>query len=286
METGIVKAEKEMNGNESVFFSMANFEGAQRMAKMLAESDMVPDQYKKNIPNTVIALEMANRIGASPLAVMQNLYIVYGKPAWSSQFLISCVNASGKFSPLRYALTGTGDDLGCTAWATDRANEKLESPRVTIGMAKAEGWFQRNGSKWKTMPDLMLRYRAATLFARLYAPELTMGIQADDEIIDITPIVTESKLEKKSFLEKRELPALAELKSEDKPATEKPISLFDVFAGKPCTPAQAEEYLKATGKLPKTMKLVDNKTLCQMIADNTDVFIQGVLDWQDTKEAK
>jgi hypothetical protein len=212
---------------------------------------------------------------------MQNLYIVYGKPAWSSQFLISCVNASGKFSPLRYALTGTGDDLGCVAWATDRANEKLESPRVTIGMAKAEGWFSKNGSKWKTMPELMLRYRAATLFARLYAPELTMGIQADDEIIDITPIVTESKLEKKSFLEKRELPALADLKAEEKPA-----SLFDVFAGRPCSIQQAERYLHDTGKLPANIKLETNKTMCQMIVNNPDAFISGFLEWQDAKGVK
>jgi hypothetical protein len=286
MGNELVKAEKEMNGNEGVFFSMANFEGAQRMAKMLAESDMVPDQYKKNIPNTVIALEMANRIGASPLAVMQNLYIVYGKPAWSSQFLISCVNTSGKFSPLRFALAGTGDDLGCTAWATDKANERLESPRVTIGMAKAEGWFQKNGSKWKTMPDLMLRYRAATLFARLYAPELTMGMKTEDEIIDITPIVTESKLEKKSFLEKRELPTLSELKTEDTPAAEKTISLFAIFAGKPCSTQQAEAYLRETKKLPETAKLESNKVLCRMIADNPDAFVQAVLDWQDAKGIK
>ena len=274
MANELVKAEREMNGKESVFYLEA---------KMLSESDMIPDQYKKSIPNTVIALEIAKRTGLSPLAVMQNLYIVYGKPAWSSQYLISSLNSSGKFSPLRYSLTGTGDDLGCTAWAIDKAyaNEKLESPRVTIAMAKAEGWFHRNGSKWKTMPELMLRYRSATLFARLYAPELTMGIQTDDEIIDITPIVTESKLEKKSFFEKRELPALSELKSE-----EKPVSLFDVFAGKPCSVQQAEKYLQDTGKLPAKMKLETNKTMCKMIIDNPDAFIGGYLEWQDAKGVK
>ncbi len=159
------------------------------MARALASSQIVPQTYQgeSNIGNCVIALEIASRIGATVLAVMQNLYVVHGRPAWSSQFLISCLNASRRFSPLRYKTTGTRDtdSWGCIAWATDKAGETLESPEVNIAMAKAEGWYNRNGSKWKTMPELMLRYRAATLFTRLYAPELTMGIQTDDEVIDV-----------------------------------------------------------------------------------------------------
>lgn len=177
----------------SAWSSITHFEAAQRMAKVLCESSIVPDTYKGKIAECVIALDMANRIGANPLAVMQNLYIVHGRPAWSSQFLISCVNASGKFTPLRYTVTGNrGDDSwGCIAWAQDRSGERLESPEVTMAMAKAEGWVQKNGSKWRTMPELMLRYRAATFFARTYAPELTMGLHTDDEIIDIAPVVTD-----------------------------------------------------------------------------------------------
>lgn len=181
----------------SAFGNIIHFENAQRMAKALCSSAMVPETYRgeTNIGSCLIALEMSNRIGANVLSVMQNLYIVHGKPAWSSQFLIACVNASGRFSPLRYTMTGEkgSDTMGCIAWATDKANERLESPEITIGIAKAEGWFQKNGSKWKTMPELMLRYRTATLFARLYAPELTMGIHTEDEVIDVVevaPVVT------------------------------------------------------------------------------------------------
>lgn len=41
-----------------------------------------------------------------------------------------------------------------------------------------------NGSKWKTMPQLMLRYRAASFFSSLNCPELTMGIYTKEEIED------------------------------------------------------------------------------------------------------
>jgi hypothetical protein len=123
---------------------------------------------------------------ASPLAVMQNLYIVHGKPSWSSQFIIAAVNATGKFSPLRFVLTGEGDDKTCIAWAEEKeTKERLESPPISIGMAKAEGWYQKKGSKWQTMPELMLRYRTATLFGRLYAPEVLMGMKTYEEAEDI-----------------------------------------------------------------------------------------------------
>jgi hypothetical protein len=175
----------------SPFSGIQAFQDCQRMAQLLASSELVPKSYTGNVANCVIALEMAGRIGASPLAVMQNLYIVHGRPAWSSQFLIACVNASGRFSPMRYTMSGDGEGRACVAWAVDRNGERLESPAVSIAMAKAEGWVSKQGSKWQTMPELMLRYRAATLFARLYAPELTMGIHTDDEVIDTVPIVTE-----------------------------------------------------------------------------------------------
>ncbi len=93
----------------SAFGSISQFRDAQRMAMMLAHSSIVPENYRgeEHLGNCVIALEIANRIGASILAVMQNLQVAYGKPGWSSQFLISCVNTSKRFSSIRYEMTGT-----------------------------------------------------------------------------------------------------------------------------------------------------------------------------------
>lgn len=182
-----------------IFRSASNFTEAWKMAGALAKSQLIPQQFQGKPEDTLIAIEMSQRIGASPFMVLQNLYIVYGKPAWSSQFLIACLNSCGRFSPLHYKMTGEKgkDNYGCIAWAKDLADgEVLESPEVTIGMAKKEGWYGKNGSKWQSMPELMLRYRTATLFARLYAPEITMGMRTDDEVIDIAPVVSESRSSK------------------------------------------------------------------------------------------
>ena len=183
------------------FGSLQSFELAQRAAKLLSQSSLVPKEYQNNLPNCVIALNMASRMGADPLMVMQNLYIVHGKPGWSSQFLISTFNTSGKFSALRYEWVGEEgkDDWGCRAWAIEKATgEKLVGSTVTIGLAKQEGWYDKNGSKWKTMPQQMLMYRAASWFIRVYAPELAMGMHTVEElgdIVDLEPEDYEVKVE-------------------------------------------------------------------------------------------
>ena len=173
------------------FNSNGSWELAQRIGKAFAASSLVPQQYQGNLANCIVALEMANRMGASPLMVMQNLYIVHGNPGWSSKFLIASFNQCGRFSSLRY--DWHPDRSGCRAWAIEKATgERIEGPTVTLQMAKDEGWSTKSGSKWRTMPELMLMYRAAAFLIRTYAPEISMGLRTDDEIIDTVEPVRES----------------------------------------------------------------------------------------------
>lgn len=172
----------------AVFSNINAFEAAQRMAKALISSSLVPEEFKgpDKIGNAMIALELANRIGASPMAVMQNIHIIHGRPSWSASFIIAALNSCGRFSPLRFTIEKTSSDTTCFAWAYDQATKEiLEGPKVSISMAKEEGWLDKKGSKWKTMPDLMLRYRSAAFFGRLYAPDVLSGMSTADETQDI-----------------------------------------------------------------------------------------------------
>jgi hypothetical protein len=169
---------------QPAFANKTSFEHAQRVARMLSQSSLVPDSFRgdANIQNAIIALEMANRIGASPLMVMQNLYIVKGKPSWSSSFIIAAINSSKRFTTLRFKLEGEGDSRSCYAYAEDaKSGERIEGTKITMKMVKEEGW----GAKWKTMPDQMFCYRAAAFFGRLYAPDILMGMQTIEEVQDV-----------------------------------------------------------------------------------------------------
>lgn len=172
------------------FQSAEGFELLQRQAKMFCGSSLVPQQFQgeQNFGNAIIALEMAQRMNASPLMVMQNLYIVYGNPGWSSKFLIATFNQCGRFEAIKYKETGKKgtDSQGIIAYTREKgSDEVIYGPEVTISIAKQEGWFDKKGSKWKTMPDQMLRYRAAAWLIRTTAPEISMGLQTSDEIIDV-----------------------------------------------------------------------------------------------------
>ena len=170
------------------FGSAAGFDLMQRGAKLLASSSLVPKEYQGNLPNCVIALNMANRIGADPLLVMQSLYVVHGRPSWSAQFLIATFNNCGRFAAIRYRWTGTEgkDDWCCQAISKElETGEPISGPVVSVALAKKEGWWTRSGSKWPNATQLMLMYRAAAWMVRTYAPELSMGLQTQEEAGDI-----------------------------------------------------------------------------------------------------
>lgn len=216
------------------FFDPQQFETIQRMSLLFASSKLVPAMYQiggmtkkgkdakpvekaEAIANCMIALDVATRIGAAPLMVMQNLAIIEGRPSWSSKFLIATVNTCGRFEPLKFKFVEKGklgkvsytdyvweggykravqkeldgtkiQDVECIAYTTkkgDAQGEVLEGSPISLRMAVDEGWYTKNGSKWRTMPKQMLMYRAASFWTNAYAPELSMGMRTVEEQQDI-----------------------------------------------------------------------------------------------------
>ena len=169
--------------NKGVFGSSDTFMVGAKMARALASSTIVPDTYKNNEGNCLIAVDMASRLNISPIMVCQNLYIIKGKPSWSSQFIISAINGSERYKgELMYNMQGSGMDLSCYAYAISSEGNEVKGPTITMQMAKQEGWLSKAGSKWQTMPEVMIRYRAASFFGRLHCPDLIMGIYSSDEV--------------------------------------------------------------------------------------------------------
>ena len=159
-----------------------------KMARFLSSSAFVPDVYRNAPENCIVALDIANRMGIAPLMVMQNLYVVKGKPSWSGSFCAAAVNGSGRFSPLEFIFVGEKDkpSWGCYATAVRLSNNsRCYSDTVTIAMAQSEGWLNKPGSKWKTMPMQMMMYRAAAFFARAHCSDILLGLPTYEEVQDV-----------------------------------------------------------------------------------------------------
>ena len=171
------------------------------MAQALCTSTMVPSEYRgqQGLSNSLIALEIAARMGLSPLVVMQNMTPIHGKPSWSSSFLIATVNSSGRFTPLRFVFDDKDNPSSCFAVARDKATgEVLEGQLISIEMAKREGWWSRpdrygkETSKWQSMTGQMLRYRASAFWVKVYCPEISLGLMTQDEVADVQAVVVGS----------------------------------------------------------------------------------------------
>ena len=188
MTTEITKTNPK--GESSIYQSTESFEFAQRQAKSLCESDLVPTNYKgqKGLSNCLVALEMSKRMNLSPLTVMQNLNVIHGKPTWSAQFISSQIIGCGRFKNFEYVVTGKNENLAVQCQATRLEDNKLiKGTTVSMKMAQQEGWTRKN-PKYQSMPEIMLKARAATFFGRQYIPDLLLGVQTSEEVIDIQPI--------------------------------------------------------------------------------------------------
>jgi len=178
-----------IDNESSIYQSQNSFEFAQRQAKSLCESNLVPQSYQgqKGLPNCLVALEMSKRMNLSPLTVMQNLNIIHGTPSWSAQFISSQILGCGRFTNFDYIVSGQGETLEVQCIAKRVEDQKIvKGTPVSMRMAKLEGWTRN--SKYQSMPELMLRNRAATFFGRQYIPDLLLGVQTSEEVVDIQPL--------------------------------------------------------------------------------------------------
>jgi hypothetical protein len=177
----------------------AMFNLAQRRAKALMSSDLIPRHHQGKIGNMVIICQIADRIGMEPLMVAQNLFVIQGRPTWSSSFLLALIRASKLYRSFKFNFRDLGEtkvklgqdkeitfvDRECWVSAVETSTgELVEGPPVSLMMAYREGWITKDGSKWQTMPELMMRYRAAAFFARTVCPEVMFGFYSQDEIED------------------------------------------------------------------------------------------------------
>lgn len=163
------------------------FKKTWEMARILASTEIVPQAYKGKVGDCVVAIDMANRMGLAPIAVMQNSQIVRGNFSWKGTACKAMIDSCGKYKSTRYVEVGERgkDSWGFYLEATDKDGNIIKGVTVDMAMAKKEDWYNKSGSKWQTMPELMLKYRASAFFMRTECASLAMGFLTVEEHEDI-----------------------------------------------------------------------------------------------------
>lgn len=192
MATEITVAENEQHSDTRRALTPAEqtFSLNQRQARMFASSPLVPQHLRNGdeqqaVANCWIALKMAEAMGEQPLTVMQNIHIVQGKAGFAAQYMIARANAAGVFKGrIDWEIDKSDpDNLSVTAFGILKDTEKRVEFTCDMNMARAENWTKN--PKYKSMPELMLRYRSATFLVRFYAPDVMLGYQTIEEVEDV-----------------------------------------------------------------------------------------------------
>jgi len=155
-----------------------------KYAEVFAESTIVPKHYRGNKGSILIALQTAHRMNLDPMMVMQGTYEIHGKLGMTSAFAIALANTSGLIAGgIRYRIEGKGNELRVTAYTNLKSNGEEISYDIGMKEAEDEGWTKN--SKYQSLPELMLRYRAATLLIRTHLPEIINGMHMTEELQDV-----------------------------------------------------------------------------------------------------
>ena len=176
------------------------FELEQRKAKAFVATDFFPAHLRKGdkeatIGAAIIVLDLAQRMNLGALEVAQSIYIIHGKPSFETKFLVARLNSSGLLKGrLNTILSPDGQSAHCEA-VDAQTGQLLRGTTITMDMARREGWLSKNGSKWQTMPELMMKYRAQSFFINEFFPEVKYGLKTSDEAEDTNEIKEMPKAE-------------------------------------------------------------------------------------------
>ena len=187
-QTSLAVKEPTQNPNAVTMWNDAKlYNQSLAMAQTLSKSEIIPQSYKGKPADCLIAIDIANRLGLSPAIVMQNSQCVRGNFTWKGSACKAMIDGCGRYQKTRYVYVGEEgkDSYGCYLEAIDNDGDIIKGVPVTIAMAKKEGWYNKDGSKWQTMSDLMLKYRAAAFFMRTECASIAMGFLTKEEVEDV-----------------------------------------------------------------------------------------------------
>lgn len=154
------------------------------MARDLAQSNLIPDEFRGRPENVALALQYAQRVGVPALTVMRGMYVVRGKVGWYSEFMGALLNRSKVLrGPVDYIELGDGDEYRVRCVGVDAATgETREGQWISWALVKANGWDKNRA--YATNGPTLFRRRALACFVRDYYPDVMLGVPTQEELDD------------------------------------------------------------------------------------------------------
>lgn len=168
--------------------SPQTFEQALTFSDYLAESDMVPKDFKGKPGNCLIAMQWGSELGLKPLQALQNIAVINGRPALWGDAVIAIVRGS----PLCEYVIEELDAQGSAVCRVKRRGEQEQVRTFSDMDAKTAGLLGKQGP-WTTNPKRMKQMRARSFALRDVFPDVLKGIAIAEEAQDIGDYVAAEK---------------------------------------------------------------------------------------------
>jgi hypothetical protein len=162
--------------------SPRTFEQALTFANYLADSDMVPKDFKGKPANCLIAMQWGAEIGLKPLQAMQNLAVINGRPSLWGDAVIALVRAS----PLCEYVIEEDDGKMATCRTKRRGAPKEQIQTFSTEDAQKAGLLGKSGP-WTQYPARMRKMRARAFLLRDVYADVLRGLPIAEELMDMPP---------------------------------------------------------------------------------------------------
>jgi hypothetical protein len=162
--------------------SLESFEQLWRFATCIAKSPFAPKGMET--PEAIVpAIQLGLEIGLSPMAALQNVAVINGRPGIYGDAALALVRASGLCESYTQKTEGAGDTLAAVVTSKREGHEPL-THRFSVADAKKAGLWGKSGP-WSQYPERMLLFRARGFNLRDNFGDVLKGLRTTEELSDI-----------------------------------------------------------------------------------------------------
>jgi hypothetical protein len=287
-------------------FTPTNLSEAMALAKMIAQSDLAPKDYKGKPGNVLIAMQFGAELGVAPMQSVQNIAVINGRPSLWGDLALALVQKNPEYEWHKEYYKGEGEGKFAVC-EIKRKGHELSVKTFSVADAKKAALWNKAGP-WQQYPDRMLQMRARAFAIRDRFADALKGLSIGEEVMDMPSERTRDQ----GRLQVSELATVEAISQSDEPnrghgnegtqirraedkKPEKPEKKEDVLCGE-CgvTNGHTPECKYADGKPPAVRKVLVQVTgkksagKCKLVlscmddmGDPVDIYV-----WHKTLQAE
>lgn len=155
---------------------------AMKYCDLMAASDLVPNGYKGKPGNIMVAIQMGQELGMTPMRALRSIAVINGRASMWGDDMLAMVLAS---PVCEYVREGESTDKVGVCRVKRKGDAEEHASLFTLEDAKRAGLLGKQGP-WQTATSRMLKLRARGFALRDKFADVLAGLVTAEEAYDLT----------------------------------------------------------------------------------------------------